>query len=698
MTTFLRRPARIAFAAAALLLSIFLPAHAQVTQMTTLGGEVRAFLARSGTEVYAAAYGGGLYRSTDAGVNWTRLALPGNARYLTSIAGNATAALRVVGSDEGLFTSTDGVNFTQRLDEPVSAVAVAPGGGTPAFIAGIKGLGIMRSIDGGVNFSIANNAGFTGTDIIALAEHPGNASIFYASVKPDGQGNRGGIFKSSDAGQSWAGTGAFPDAGIANVFGLAVDTSGNLHAAALRTDGDGYVYKLTGGVGAWNSYAGHSNNTYGAVSVHRDANTGTTIWAGHVNLGLRRSVGGGGFNDAAQNNGPAPSPLYTAITAVATLPGGGTTALMAVKGTGIWRSTNPGVVNWARVSGFANADRVLSATATPGNATPMLVGLHAGGVWRSDAPGNASTTFNPPTINAGQADFTTVTNPAACNTGTACTTAVNAFTSVWDLNASSSSNIYAAVGNVGMHYLNDNAGLFRYNGSVWQGINGASSAGAPWNIVQEAGFVSSGQPIYSATINNGDSSMVYAGFLGATNLQRRTAGPSWAGGLGGVVTPIRAVFASNALHARVIAMPFGDKPLLSTSFGASFATVSVSQTGFSHLNFYQIAENPATGALVGASNKGIFYSSDGGNTWTRSTSAAFLQQAVTAVGFKPTGRFFAADWAGNRYCSADAGVNWTRLITGVASFNSGVNAIRTMNGEIYYLTDGAGFFRELGSC
>lgn len=680
-----------------------LPAGAQVTSFTPGSAEVRAFLARNSATVFAATYGGGLYSSANAGTSWSRVTIPNNDRYMTSLAGNSTTTI-VVGAEEGLYTSTDGTNFAKRLYEPVTAVAMGAAAST-TVLAAVKGLGILRSTNSGVTFTQADNGDFAGTDIIALAEDPTNASIFYASAKPDGAGNRGGIYKTTDGGLNWSLTSALPNAANRpQAWGLTVDSTGSAFAAVLEeVGGQGAIYKLTGGSGSWAA----QGNTFTAVSVHRDANNGTTIWGGHRVLGLKRSVGGAAFADQFPNNGVNPSFFYTSINAVATFPGAASTALKAIKGAGVYKTTNAGSgtgTTWTKVY-FPGADRILSATGVAGNASSLLMGLHAGGVWRSDTAGNASSTFNPPTVNAGQADF-------SYNAGT---TAVSQFNSIWDLSASATNAnwIWAATGNVGMHYANDNPGVFRWNGSVWAGIAGSSgalgaSAGAPWNIVQESGSLPFGPfppvitAVYTSTLLKGDDSVVFAGMLGSPGLHRRTTVPgSWAvvntNVPGNVTQQIRRVeTAKTPGNNRVIVLPFDDRPLISTDFGASFSQTSVAQGGFERLRFYQVAENPNNANnWIGVSNKGVYVSNNAGASWTR-VAGGWLLQAATGVAFNASSRAFVADWAGNRYCSSDGGNNWTVLSGG--PLRAGVNAVKLINGSIYYLTDGAGAFREDLSC
>lgn len=679
--------ARLLLASAAVFLAT--ASHAAVTAFSAGTAEVRAFLARSSTDVYAAAYGGGLWRSTDSGANWSRVSLPANERYLTALAGNTSTTI-VAGGEEGVLRSTDGTTFTRTLHEPVQALAMSPGNSN-TVLAAVKGGGIFRSTDSGQTWTPTSN-GLTGLDIVALAGHFSDTATFYAAAKPDGAGNRGGVFKSVDGGVNWTATAAIPIANGPNqVWSLAVDSGGSLHAAVLRpNDGGGGMYKLTGGTGNWGPIAG---NTYGNVAVHSDANTGTTIHSGARYLGLLTSTNGGAsyqYNAAA--GAPSPDPFYTAVSAIATLPGGSQVALMAQKGAGVWRSTSAAIPRtWTRVTTLSGADRVLSATHVPGSANSMVLGIHAGGVWRSDTLNNPLSSFNPPVVSAARADF--------AYGGTE--TQVNAFASIWSLAATATGQIYAAVGNTAMHFSNDPPGLYRYNGAIWQGIANFNFVSGPYNMVLETGQALPSEPIYGVSVNPADNNIVYASYLGGTKgILRRTTGPTWAQTAQPSIIPqVRAAVPSSLNAARVIALPFDDKAVKSEDSGVSYSQVTVNQTGFERLRFFAVAENPGTATRwIGATNKGVFFSADSGATWTRASAGPMLLQAVTAVGYKPSGHAFAGDMAGNRYCSADNGQSWVRLTDGAATLNAGINAIRVMNGQLYYLTDGAGAFREDGTC
>src|SRR6185436_17472379 len=118
-------------------------------------------------------------------------------------------------------------------------------------------------------------------------------------------------------------------------------------------------------------------------------------------------------------NGGSPSFFYTSINAIASIPGNNTIALKAIKGAGVWRSTDANAVtpNWTRVA-FPGAERVLSASHLATFPNSILFGLHAGGVWLSNDNG---ANWTPPTVNAGRADFSSAAG----------TTAVSPLNSLW---------------------------------------------------------------------------------------------------------------------------------------------------------------------------------------------------------------------------------------------------------------------------
>lgn len=88
----------------------------------------------------------------------------------------------------------------------ITAIGVSAGGNGILYVAG-PGIGVLRSDDGGRNWS-ARNEGLPGTDVAAFATHADRPETIYAYVK----GN--GIYRSEDGGQHWRLMDAGPRGGI----------------------------------------------------------------------------------------------------------------------------------------------------------------------------------------------------------------------------------------------------------------------------------------------------------------------------------------------------------------------------------------------------------------------------------------------------------------------------------------------------
>jgi hypothetical protein len=107
--------------------------------------------------VYAASYGGGVFKSSDGGANWSA-------------------------TNNGL------------TDKRVTSLVMQPGTPTTLF-AGTLGGGVFWSPDGGASWAAANN-GLTSLYVNSLAVSPDNPSLIYA-------GTHKGIFKSTNGGALW---------------------------------------------------------------------------------------------------------------------------------------------------------------------------------------------------------------------------------------------------------------------------------------------------------------------------------------------------------------------------------------------------------------------------------------------------------------------------------------------------------------
>jgi hypothetical protein len=140
---------------------------------SNVGGRTRVLRFRPGTPstLYAAAVAGGLWRSTDTGASWTPIGdlLPNISITALAIDPNAPDTM-YIGGGEGYFN-----------------------------VDAQRGLGIFKSVDGGVTFAPLNNT-FNSTNFRSISDlviSSENSNVLYATTNT-------GLWRSLDAGATWA--------------------------------------------------------------------------------------------------------------------------------------------------------------------------------------------------------------------------------------------------------------------------------------------------------------------------------------------------------------------------------------------------------------------------------------------------------------------------------------------------------------
>jgi photosystem II stability/assembly factor-like uncharacterized protein len=138
----------------------------------------------------------GVYTSTDGGTTWSVLTLPLQTADGLHVLAGSRGTLYATTASGTLFTSADAGATWQTLGTKTglaySPLAVDPQ--NPETLYG-AGDGVVKSIDGGRNWTAAGT-GLVNTLISSLVLAPGSSTTLYA-------GTYGGIYKTTNRGQTW---------------------------------------------------------------------------------------------------------------------------------------------------------------------------------------------------------------------------------------------------------------------------------------------------------------------------------------------------------------------------------------------------------------------------------------------------------------------------------------------------------------
>jgi photosystem II stability/assembly factor-like uncharacterized protein len=231
-----------------------------------VGGRTRAILVDAnddtGNTIWAGSAGGGLWKSTDAGINWTPVNDFFDNLAVTTIAQHpATNNTMYFGTGEGFFNAD-----------------------------AIRGLGIWKSIDGGTTWDLlsttANNSSFRYVQKIVIND---DGTVFAAT--------RDGVQRSEDGGATWSkALGSGVNGASTNSAGdIEMASDGDLYAAmGLLRSTDG-IYKSTDDGDSWtkldNDNNGLPESNYERIELACAPNNSEVVYALFQNKTTRKCLG-----------------------------------------------------------------------------------------------------------------------------------------------------------------------------------------------------------------------------------------------------------------------------------------------------------------------------------------------------------------------------------------------------------------------
>lgn len=651
-----------------------LPAAAAVTKLPIPGGEVRDIVYSAASTAYAATRGGGVYRTTDGGLNWSRLgASP--ARFVNQLAVGSAGTLYAA-TDTGVYSSADGGSSWVRLfNDRTSAIAVRPGT-DDTLVFGVPGAGVYRILAGAAPQWSGDGLGNTG--VSAVAFDPVVTTTVYLGVTSPCQdaacsAQEGvGVYRSVDGGGSWSDITGNLD--VQFVTGVAVTNDQTVFVSTRRPDGCGIggVNRLANGAVNWSNPTGETSGmVYGAETVKVDRFDANAVWVGSCGLGLYRGVASGtGWTFSRQHGvGAPPAELLNAAYAIGSFPGSGRVSV-GVRGAGVFTSSsarNGPATSWSEASGL-HALRATSFDVSPVSAMNFYVGSSGAGVLRSTNSGMTWARFN--------TGFPGLS-------GTPVPTLLN-FRGIAAHPSDGNKVAAIAVGFGGFP-----GGVFQANSGVWSQPSGGGSFANPLGLV----YPLSDDSILVTNFDNHSLAGLFSGSASAGAFSQKLAEIGYG-----------KVIESRFVPGRIFVLSYGPDTtaspahaigVVSQNGGANWGWMVADHSGFMQLTGNVIAERDANW-LVASTNKGLFGSSDGGLSWTRISTTGAGTTLFSGLAYLGPD-LFAVGRNGGFYCSKDDGVSWSSLESLLPESPVFVG-LEARAGKLYLVSDGAGVLAADPTC
>jgi choice-of-anchor A domain-containing protein/uncharacterized repeat protein (TIGR01451 family) len=248
--------------------------------------------------LYAGTLGGKILKSTDNGLNWTRINLSMNAVYIWSLVKNSSGEL-FAGTELGVYKSLNETDWliTSLSDKDVRTLKLD---NTGNIFAGAWGYGIYKSTDAGLTWILKNNG------MVSVAVHSLSfnltGDLLAATLDL-------GIYKSTDGGESWNNS-------LINfdyIWSLGRTSDGTLFAG---TYGNG-LYRSTDNGDTWHKLYNLVPTYIYQIVVDAEDNIFVSSWTGGVFVSTDNGNNWGGLGMpgarvSSMINDPSSSAIYAA--------------------------------------------------------------------------------------------------------------------------------------------------------------------------------------------------------------------------------------------------------------------------------------------------------------------------------------------------------------------------------------------------
>jgi photosystem II stability/assembly factor-like uncharacterized protein len=200
---------------------------------------------QNSSTVYAGVSGGGdftggVFKSTDGGMNWKRFAVPSGGGVEGLTIDSQDPSTLYAWNAQGLYRTTDGATSWNRIGpinyNSVLDLVVDPHNSSSIY--GVSANGLVKSTDGGASWTSINSGLPTEGGVRSLAIDPQNGETLYAwNANYDKAGAR--LFKTTDGGVNWKEANFGLQGNLVVSLAIATQNASNLYAASTGYNASG---------------------------------------------------------------------------------------------------------------------------------------------------------------------------------------------------------------------------------------------------------------------------------------------------------------------------------------------------------------------------------------------------------------------------------------------------------------------------
>ena len=523
-------------------------------------------------EYWTDSQGDGVFRSTDGGGSWTRIATAaqvGNQITAIEVDHTNTQIIHVAGSN-GCYRSTDGgATWTRRQSGSISGMVIDRSNPQILYL-GINGQGVFKSVNGGNTYTrLAGGLPTSGLGVIVLDISRSNPSVLYAGVVSSG--GTASLYRTSNAGSAWTQKTATP----------------NFCSPQCWYD----LYVKVDPANENTVYCGGVDPRYATSGIIKSTN------------------GGDSWTETSQNPGGAVHPDHHAM---AFGPGG---VIWEGNDGGVWKSTT-GAASWVNCNTNLAASQIYQIVQHPTSVERYLAGTQDNGT-----PERTGASMNWPQLQAGDGGFSAYDFR---NTTRRYTTYV--YLSLYRWNNASGSTITGPWTSDSTNWIspilidpNTATTLYAGTSRLWRSTN-ATSSPPTWTAISTSA-ISGNSTLNCISIPKINSSVIYTGSSNGQVWTSSDAGANWtnrsAGLPGGEISDV-IVNDGNANELYVSCYNgSGSRVVRSTNGGATWTSVGSTLPAGVVPRALAVDFSTTPDTLYVGSGAGVYVSLNGGATWVK---------------------------------------------------------------------------------